>query len=76
MDALTQIWAEFRRTGLVDMDQLREALQQTLREAYSEGHCDGQNAADGKDLVEFTRDIDIAWAKSQTQRKLVELKAR
>jgi hypothetical protein len=52
-------------------NDLRDLLTQALLEAYSEGHCDGQNAAEEDDPSEYPRDIDIAWAQSQTLRQVL-----
>jgi hypothetical protein len=84
MDKLLGIWAYLRNCRALDKDgyitgtkllpTFPEAVKEALREAYSEGHCDGQNAADVGDENECPKDIDVAWARSQTQRKLLEAK--
>jgi len=74
MDELIRLWNASAISGLHLASKLRDAIEKALREAYSEGHCDGQNAVNYDDPDVYPRDTGRAWARSQTLGKVDELK--
>lgn len=88
MDKLLGIWDYLRNCQALDKDghitgtkllpTFSEAVEEALREAYSEGHCDGQNAADhDSDEVlsqAYPRDTGSAWERSNTFEEITKLK--
>lgn len=76
MNELIRIWGDMRKYEEFSTnvpDTFLEALKKAFQEAYSEGHCDGQNAADDEDPEEYPRDTGKAWERSHTLRDLAKL---
>lgn len=74
MNELRELLDNLWRTNHATAASVEKALAAALREAYSEGHVDGQAAMDEDDEEECPLDTEKAWAQSQTNHRLTEMR--